>query len=89
MSEGRTTRDICRDVETLVNAWCDRRELHALKEVLCGWPLAGGLTDDWGMLARSLQSISGICSLPENERQSAKQLYVEIDSMIRREPISH
>ncbi len=83
MSEGRTTLDICREVEALVDAWCDRREFGALRQVLAGWPLAGGLTEDWGMLASALHSLAGMRSLPEIERQAAKRLYVEIDYMIR------
>ena len=83
MSEPRTTFDICGEVEALVNAWCDRREFGALREVLSGWPIAGGLTDDWGLLARALHSLAGMHSLPAVERQAAKRLYVEIDYMLR------
>ncbi len=83
MSDRRTTMDICREVDALVDAWCERRELVALRQVLAGWPLSGGLTDDWGMLARSLHSLAGMHSLPDVERQTAKRLYVEIDSMIQ------
>jgi hypothetical protein len=38
--------DISIRVEALVDAWCERRSLRALREILSGWPLSAGLTDD-------------------------------------------
>jgi len=34
-----------RSVRTLVEAWCDRRALGALRHILQGYPLANHLTD--------------------------------------------
>jgi hypothetical protein len=84
MSEQYPTSAWIVEIDGLVNAWCDRRELAALREILNGWPLSSGLTDEWGELATSLKSIAALRSLPATERETAKRLYVEIDSMVRR-----
>jgi hypothetical protein len=83
MSENRAIADVCLEVAALVNAWCDRRELSALREILDDWPLLTGLTDEWEGLAAALHSIAGMRSLPDDERHAAKRLSVEIETMLR------
>jgi hypothetical protein len=84
MSEQYPTSEWIIEIDGLVRAWCDRRELAALREILGGWPLCSGLTDEWDELAISLKRIAAIRSLPMAEREAAKRLYVKIDSMARR-----
>jgi hypothetical protein len=52
----RTAEHVQREVSLLIDAWCDRRCLNALREILSGWPIVGGLTDDWG---RGLAALRG------------------------------
>jgi hypothetical protein len=44
-------------VERLVGAWCDRRCYTALRYILAGYPLASGLTDDWGRLLSVFEDV--------------------------------
>ena len=44
-------------IQGLVEAWCDRRCLRALRNVLRGYPLVSPLTDGWGELLISLQDV--------------------------------
>jgi len=83
MSRAFPTVDWCQEIDKLVQAWCDRRELGALRQILGAWPILNGLTDEWGNLAQSLHSIAGFRDLPDQERQAVKRLYVEIDHMMR------
>ena len=57
VEEQSANRNLLSGIESLVNAWCDRRCLVALKFILQGWPLSSGLTDDWGQLLDSLQNV--------------------------------
>lgn len=83
MSANRTNAEFFKEVNDLVEAWCDRRDLTALRAILNGWPLTSGLTDDWELLASALHSLAGMRHLPEEERQTAKRLWVEVDAMLR------
>ena len=44
------TIEIQKSIKILVDQWCERRCLTALKYILQGWPLSSGLTDDWAEL---------------------------------------
>ncbi|HLJ23576.1 MAG TPA: hypothetical protein VKT71_05670 [Candidatus Acidoferrales bacterium] len=44
-------------IQGLVEAWCDRRCLRALRNILRGYPLVSPLTDGWGELLTSLQDV--------------------------------
>ena len=44
-------------VQTLVDAWCDRRALRALRHILSGYPLASPLTDGWAELMTALKDV--------------------------------
>ena len=41
----------------LVDAWCERRALAALRCILAGYPLANHLTDGWADLMTALQNV--------------------------------
>ena len=45
------------ELRSLVDAWCDRRDLTLLRVILSGYPMVSGLTDGWGELARALKTI--------------------------------
>jgi hypothetical protein len=61
--------ELQREVGTLVDQWCDRRSLRALREVLAGYPLASGLTDSWGELLKALE---GVRAFARNEITDAE-----------------
>jgi hypothetical protein len=48
---------VLEDVSALVGSWCDRRCFRALHEILQGWPMVSGLTDDWGNLYQALERV--------------------------------
>ena len=45
-------------IQKLVEAWCDRRCLIALRQILPGYPLTSPLTDGWGELLIALKNVS-------------------------------
>jgi hypothetical protein len=45
------------EVEDLFEIWCDRRCVRALREILRGYPLTSGLSDDWHQLRDSLAGV--------------------------------
>lgn len=71
-------------IVSLINGWCDRRELPALAAVLPHWLANNGLTDGWAELGTALRNASAISSLPAEERKLLKQLWVEIDAAVDR-----
>ncbi len=48
--------DFFRDLGLLIEAWCDRRCLHVLADVLPAFTSFNGLTDGWGELAAALKA---------------------------------
>jgi len=44
-------------VQGLVEAWCDRRCLRALSNILRGYPMVSPLGDGWGELLIALQNV--------------------------------
>ena len=60
----------------LVEAWCDRRCLRALREIL-GAPVVGlRLTDDWALLVSALEGVRAFAKgeLTEEEAVQVDQL---------------
>jgi hypothetical protein len=80
---GMTTDTINDEIRKLVEAWCDRREYGALASLLAPWISNNGLTDGWEDLAAALRSTANSKSLPDNERFILKQLWVELDTILR------
>jgi len=71
-------------IASLVEAWCERRELIALSYVLPAWTGNVGLTDGWAQLRDDLKHAHVMCrDLPVEERDKLKQAYVAIDVAIR------
>jgi len=44
-------------LQRLVDAWCDRRALQALRYILRGYPLSSPLTDGWAELMAALKDV--------------------------------
>jgi hypothetical protein len=79
---------ILRDVDELVGAWCVRRCLRALREILGGWPLQSGLTDDWGNLLAALERVRAFAGeeLTEDEAETVEDLIHEVQQVIHGVP---
>lgn len=71
------------EINSLVDAWCERRALVALAGLLPGWLNNNGLTDGWEDLAASLRTMSNNKTLPPQEREKLKRLWVQVDTMLR------
>jgi hypothetical protein len=77
---------VVQDIDGLVNAWCDRRSLRALREILAGWPLVSGLTDDWGRLLKALERVRafGRDDLTDEEAVSLDDVIHDVQRVIDR-----
>ena len=84
--EAMTSEQIVGHVSQLVEAWCDRRALRALRHVLPAWPLSSGLTDDWGQLLQALHDVQAFAKddLTPEELQNASRLIAEVQHLIER-----
>jgi hypothetical protein len=54
----------------LVDSWCERRCLSALKFILQGYPLSSGLTDDWANLLKALEDVGAFAGEDITEEES-------------------
>lgn len=50
-------QDFDSDLDSLVDAWCERRQLKPLSIILRVYPRVSGLTDEWAELASALKTI--------------------------------
>src|ERR1700678_54809 len=66
----RDAPDVGRAIDQLVNGWCDRRCLAALRWILRGWPITSPLTDSWCVLLDALEKVRAHArdALTEDER---------------------
>lgn len=62
----------------LFDGWCERRAVRPLRDLLRAWPLANGLTDDWGNLHDALRTLRANCRPDISEAELAI-----VDSLIR------
>ncbi len=77
--------DFFHDLGLLIEAWCDRRCLHALADVLPAITSFNGLTDGLGELAAALKSaFLSEDALTGDERQMVGQLRRAAEDAIRR-----
>jgi hypothetical protein len=49
--------DFDTELDKLIDAWCERRELTLLRTILPAYPRVSGLTDEWDNLAAALKTI--------------------------------
>jgi hypothetical protein len=78
--------DVQSRLSQLVDAWCERRCLSALRHILAGWPLASGLTDEWADLLDSLKNVRAFASdeLTDDEQTSVDELVRAIEAVVYR-----
>ena len=55
--DNASLQDVHLEAKRLVDAWCDRRCLRALRDMLRGWPLTSGLTDGWAAFLDALKKV--------------------------------
>jgi hypothetical protein len=80
------TNDIFSKVDKLVDAWCGRRALKPLRFILRSYPLASGLTDEWGELLESLKDIKGLSGseLTNDEKKVLVELVNAVEDIVYR-----
>lgn len=77
--------DFFRDLSLLIEAWCDRRCLHALADVLPVFTSFNGLTYGWGELATALKAaFLSKDALTSHERQMVAQLRRAAEDAVHR-----
>jgi hypothetical protein len=59
----------------LIETWCDRRCLSALRRVLVAYPMLSGLTDEWGELTIALENVRAFAhdQITESELQKVEE----------------
>ena len=73
-------------IQKLVEAWCDRHCLGALRRILPGYPLTSPLTDGWGELLIALQNVRAFArhELTADEQEVLEECIRAVDSAIHR-----
>jgi hypothetical protein len=76
-------------IQKLVEAWCDRRCLIALRQILPGYPLTSPLTDGWGELLIALKNVSAFArhELKADEQELLEDCIRAVDSAVHHNPI--
>jgi hypothetical protein len=65
-----------KSLTALVDSWCERRRLPALRFILQGYPMSSGLTDDWTNLLKALEDVRAFAhnELTEEEAKTVGEL---------------
>ena len=73
-------------LQRLVEAWCDRRCLRALRAILRGYPLTSPLTDGWAELLTALQDVRAFArsELTEAERTTVDDCIRVVEAALHR-----
>ena len=67
-------------VDGLIEAWCQRRELRALRIILPAWPMTMGLTEDAQALREALRHARAmVTNLPPAERDKLGEAIALLD----------
>jgi hypothetical protein len=78
--------DLFRKLQGLVEGWCDRRCLRALRAILHGYPMTSMLTEGWGELLIALQNVRAFAreELTEDERSTVEECISAVDRAVHR-----
>ena len=71
-------------IRELVDRWCERRDLAALRLILSAWPRVSGLTDEWAQVLEALRSLRASRHLPGDEQEMVKHLVIEVEAVVYR-----
>jgi hypothetical protein len=76
--------DVLVEVSSLIDAWCERRELRALSKLLPAWLANTGMTDGWALVLEALKSVRADGSLPDEELRSIDRSIVAVERAVYR-----
>ena len=81
-----TSEGVLIGVRELVEAWCDRRCLIALRYALQGYPLHDELTDGWASLLDALQTVRAFAreDLTDDEKATVEVMIAEVSKVVYR-----
>ncbi|MGB7023617.1 MAG: hypothetical protein WBD73_07440 [Candidatus Acidiferrales bacterium] len=81
----KDNEELFRTIRGLVDAWCNRRCLVALRLILQGYPFSSPLGDGWGQLLVALQEVraSARNELTEAERATVDDCIRTVDNALR------
>lgn len=73
-------------IQGLVEAWCDRRCLRALRNILPGYPLGSPLGEGWGELLIALQNVRAFArnELTADEQKTLEDCIRAVDAALHR-----
>jgi hypothetical protein len=80
-----TTANLRGVIDRLVDRWCERRNLTALRLILAAWPSPLKLTDDWAELRIALRNVLALArgNLSPEEIDEIEGSIVAIDIALR------
>lgn len=79
-----TNEELFRELHGLIEGWCDRRCLLALRAILHGYPLTSAMTDGWGELLKALQDVRAFArdELTDAERDAVEECIRTVDRVL-------
>lgn len=80
-----TNEELLGALEKLVDAWCDRRCLRALRAILPAFPMNSKWTDSWSELLVAMQNVRTFAreELSATEKQRLDECIFSVDAMLR------
>jgi hypothetical protein len=81
-----SSEEFLETINKLIEAWCDRRCLSALRAILAGWPMGmPPLTDSWHELLIALQNVRAFArgETTDEEKRLLDECILAIDRMLR------
>ena len=71
-------------LDELIDGWCDRRAVNALRLMLPGYHSANGLADGCHQLYDALRDVRAMCKgeLNNDDREKLNQAIVDIESIL-------
>jgi len=78
--------ELFQTLQKLVDTWCERRALQALRHILKGYPLTSPLTDSWADLMTALQDVRAFAreEITPEELKSVDECIREIERAVQR-----
>jgi hypothetical protein len=80
------SEEVLERVRVLVETWCARRCLRALRHILQGFPLTSLLTDGWGEFKNALENVRAFArgELGNQELETINELIRSIERIVNR-----
>lgn len=71
-------------LRTLIDEWCERRELKSLSVLLPAYTSNNVLTDGWAEVMEALRTLRAIHGLPQNEQAEISRLLILVEQLVYR-----